>query len=107
MNYQVLFTDTAKEDLRSLAFSLAELSKDVNLARHFVLELQKSCQVLETFPESGALPRDRILKSAGYRFVVYKDYLLFYSVDREKHSVLITAVFNGKQDYMRRMRKYL
>ena len=107
MNCQVEFTDTAKEDLRPLTYRLAELSKDKELAKRFVRELQQSCKMLETFPESGALPRDRILRSSGYRFLVSKDYLTFYTIDKEKRVVYIAAVFNGKKDYMRVMRKYI
>ena len=107
MTYKVLFTDTAKEDLREIAFSIAEISKDRELAKHFVMELRKNCEILETFPEGGAVPRDRVLKSAGYRFLVYKDYLTFYLVDKEHALVYIMAVFNGKKDYLRVMRKYL
>lgn len=43
----------------------------------------------------------------GYRFLVYKDYLTFYTVDKEKASVHILTVFNGKKDYMRVMGRYL
>lgn len=107
MNCQVEFTDTAKEDLRPLAYRLAELSKDKELAKRFVRELQQSCKMLETFPESGALPRDRILRSSGYRFLVFKNYLTFYTIDKEKRVVYIAAVFNGKKEYMRVMRKYI
>lgn len=107
MSYRVQFTDTAKEDLRALAFRLADLSKNKELAKRFVRELQQNCKVLETFPESGALPRDRVLISAGYRFLVYKDYLTFYTVDNENAVVSVMAVFHGKNDYMRVMRKYI
>ena len=107
MSYRVQFTDTAKEDLRALAFRLADLSKDRELAKRFVRELQQNCKVLETFPESGALPRDRVLISAGYRFLVYKDYLTFYNVDNENAVVNVMAVFHGKNDYMRVMREYI
>lgn len=101
MNYQVEFADTAKEDLRSLAYRLAELAK------RFVRELQQSCKMLETFPESGALLGDRILRSSGYRFLAFTDYLTFYTIDKEKRVVYIAAVFNGKKDYVRVMRKYI
>ena len=107
MSYKILFTDAVKEDLREIAFHIAVISKDKELAKRFVLELQDNCRILGTFPESGALPRDRILKSAGYRFLVYKDYLTFYTVDKENSLVHIMAIFNGKKDYMRVMRKYL
>ena len=107
MKYKLFFTDTAREDLREIAFRIAEISKDRELAKRFVRELRDNCNILETFPEGGALPRDRILKSAGYRFLVYKDYLTFYTVDKEKALVHILTVFNGKKDYMRVIGRYL
>lgn len=107
MKYRILFADTATEDLRELAVHIAVISRDRELAKRFVLELQGNCKILEDFPESGALPRDRVLKSVGYRFLVYKDYLTFYTVDKENALVHIMAVFNGKKDYMRVMRPFL
>lgn len=107
MNSQVVITDTARSDLRDIALYLADLSKDKNLAIRFVKELQEKTKILELFPESGAIPRDRMLKSNGYRFLSHKDYLLFYQYDKETNIVYVMAIFNGKRDYMRVMKKYL
>lgn len=107
MNSQVVITDTARADLRDIALYLADLSKDKNLAIRFVKELQEKTKILELFPESGASPRDRVLKSNGYRFLSHKDYLLFYQYDKETNIVYVMAIFNGKRDYMRVMKKYL
>ena len=63
MNCKIVFTDTAKSDLRDIAIYLADLSKDKKLAIRFVRELQEKVKILEQFPESGAIPRDRVLKS--------------------------------------------
>ena len=107
MNCQIVFTDTAKSDLRDTAFYLADLSKDKNLAIRFVKELQERAKILEQFPEIGSIPKDRVLKSQGYRFLVHKDYLLFYLYEKAENKAYILAVFNGKRDYMRVMKKYL
>ena len=107
MNCRIVFTDTAKSDLRDIAVYLADISKDKNLAIRFVKELQERTKLLAQFPESGAIPKDRVLKSNGYRFLVHKDYLLFYFYEKEEKTVYITAVFNGKRDYMRVMKKFL
>ena len=107
MNCNIVFTDTAKSDLRDIAVYLAELSKDRNLAIRFVRELQEKTRILEQFPECGAIPKDRVLKSSGYRFLAHKDYLLFYLYEKEAHTVHIMAIFNGKRDYMRVMKKSL
>lgn len=107
MSCKVVFTDTAKLDLRDIAVYLADLSKDKNLAVRFVLELREKTKILEQFPECGSIPRDRVLKSSGYRFLTHKEHLLFYLYDKEANTVYILAVFNGKRDYMRVMKRFL
>ena len=107
MNYTVVVTDTAKQDLREIAFWIAEQSKDIETSKRFVSELKAACCKLDTFPDSGALPKDRILKSMGYRFIVHKDYLIFYLVDEVSATVNVMSIFNAKKDYMRVMRKFI
>lgn len=107
MNCQIVFTDTAKSDLRNIAFYLADISKNKTLAVRFVKELQEKAKILEQFPESGSIPKDRVLKSQDYRFVTHQDYLLFYLYEKAENKVYILAVFNGKRDYMRVMKKFL
>lgn len=102
---KIVFTDTAKSDLRDIALYLADLSKDKNLAIRFVKELREKARILEQFPESGVIPADRVLKSSGYRFLVHKNYLLFYLYEKEANTVYVMAIFNGKRDYLRVMKK--
>ncbi|MDO4203593.1 MAG: type II toxin-antitoxin system RelE/ParE family toxin [Selenomonadaceae bacterium] len=107
MSYQVKLTDTAKQDLREIALWLAERSSDIKAAKTFVSALQAKCKKLDAFPESGAFPKDRVLRSAGYRFIVHDDYLIFYKIDDAAKVVNVMAIFNGKKDYMRVMRKFI
>lgn len=104
---RIVFTDTAKADLREIAVYIAEQTRDKQIAIRFVKELQANAKILETFPESGAIPRDRVLRSSGYRFLTHKDYLLFYLYEKAENCVYVMAVFNGKRDYMRVMKKFL
>lgn len=107
MSCKIVFTDTAKSDLQEIAWYIADLTKDKNQAVRFVRNLQARTRVLEQFLESGAIPKDRILKSGGYRFLVHKDYLLFYRYKKEEDMVYIMAIFNGRRDYTRVMKRYL
>ena len=107
MSYQVLFTVTAKQDLREIALNIADISKNKDIAVNFVNEMQKKCEQLIDFPDSGALPNDRVLRSLGYRFLIYKDYLMFYTVDRDSETVYIHAAFYAKRDYTRALKKML
>lgn len=100
MSYTVRLTDTAKQDLREIAFWIADQSKDPEIAKRFVEELRY-------FSLCGAFPKDRILKSVGYRFMVHKEYLIFYLLDEEEKQVNIMAIFNSKKDYMRVMKNFI
>ena len=107
MKYSVKLTDTAKQDLREIAIWIAQKSKDIEVAKKYVQELRVECKTLASLPDRGAFPKDRILRSAGYRYIVHEEYLIFYSIDNEQHSVHIMAIFNAKKDYFRVMRKYV
>ena len=103
----VKMTVTAKEDLRKIALYIYEQSKDKGIAVRFINELKERCEVLRSFPECGSIPNDRALMSNGYRFLVHKSYLIFYLYKEEENTVYIMAVFNGKLDYMRVMKRFL
>ena len=107
MNFKVKFTATAKEDLRNIALYIAEASGEKSVAVNFVNELRQKTKILEDFPESGSLPRDRVMLSAGYRFLVHKEYLIFYHYEAKEEISYILAVFNAKRDYTRVMRKFI
>lgn len=107
MSYQVRFTETAKGDLREIAFHIADQSKEPEIAKRFILELRDTCHRLTELPGQGALPKDRILRSMGYRFLTHKGYLIFYLTDEQANIVNIMAIFHEKQDYIRVMRKYI
>lgn len=107
MSFQVKLTDTAKENLHSIATYIADQSKDKKIAINFVNELREKAKILEDFPESGAIPDDRIMKNSGYRFLVHKDYLIFYHYVPKDETSYILAFFNAKKDYSRVMRRFI
>lgn len=107
MSYTVVITDTAKQDLRDIAIWIAEQSRDIETAKRFVHELRECCKKLDKFPSTGSFPRDRVLKSAGFRFVTHKEYLVFYLIDEESKAVNVMAIFNAKKDYMRVIRNFI
>ncbi|MCI7731730.1 MAG: type II toxin-antitoxin system RelE/ParE family toxin [Solobacterium sp.] len=107
MNYRVVITDTAKQDLREIAIPLANQAKDTDAAKKFVSELTDKCKKLEALPNGGALPKDRVLLSTGYRYISHKNYLIFYLVDETEKTLRIMAIFNEKKGHIRVMPKYI
>ena len=96
MSMQVVFTGTAKNDLREIAVHLAKRSGSRELAVRFVRELQEQTAILAQFPESGAFPQDRMLKSSGFRFLTHKDYLLLYRYERAEGRVYICLLYTSR-----------
>lgn len=107
MSCAVVFTERARADLREIAFAIADLVKDVEVGIRFTKELREKTNMLTVAPESGAWPKDSILKSNGVRFLTHKDYLLFYKYQKAENRVYIMAVLHSRRDYMRVMAKSL
>ena len=103
MKYTVFITATAKSDINDIAMWIIERSKNIETATHFVNELRDKCQTLQSYPKRGILPKDRILLSLGYRYIVHKDYVIFYEIYESNYVVSVLAVFNAKRDYIRVM----
>ena len=107
MKYAIDITDTAKGLLWDIAIYIAEQSGEKETAKRFVRELETECYTLGEFPNSGANPDDRLLVSMWYKFLIHKDYLIFYTVDETNNIVYIQAIFNAKKDYTKYMRKLI
>lgn len=101
MIYDLEVTATAKENYNDIALNIYEQSKSVDIAINFVRKLQADILRLKEFPNIGAFPKDRVLLSAGYRYLVCGEYLTFYTIDENVKKIYILAVFNSKEDYTR------
>lgn len=107
MNCKVIFTDTAEADLRDMAFYIANQLRKKDIAIRFVNKLREKCEILETMPEIGSIPKDRVLVSNGYRFLAQGYYLIFYTYIKEEKAVYVNAIFNAKRDYTCVMKKFI
>lgn len=104
MQCNVVMTETAISDFKKIARDILDISKDTDTVVKYVSELKAECNRLMDFPQSGALPNDRSLVCQGYRFLVHKDYLIFYTYKDGDDTVYVKAAFNAKLDYRRVMK---
>lgn len=107
MKYTINITDTAKAQLQDVAIYIAEQSNEKEVAKNFVNEIVDKCFTLAEYPNRGANPEDRVLASMGYKFILHKEYLIFYTVDDFDCTVYIQAVFNAKKDYTKFFKKFV
>ena len=107
MSYHVRLTETAKQDLREIAYYIADQARDKEVARNFVNELRVSCNRPTDFPQAGAYPKDHVLRSMDYRHIAHKGYLIFYIVDEPEKTVNILAIFNARKDDLRVISRFI
>ena len=93
--YNVLLYPTAKQDLLEIIDYLNTLSPEAAL-RYYDL-LTEEISSLSHMPERCPHPRDLALAAKGYRYLIVKDYLVFYVISG--NTVQIRRIIYGRRDY--------
>lgn len=99
MQYKIIRTDKADEQLREIVFYIADDSGSIDIALDYLNKIETAVNWLEMFPFSGSEPHYSILKKQGYRVLVVERHLVFYKVNEEKHIVTIYAIVDGRREY--------
>ena len=68
-----------------------------NSARNITDLILNTLARLETFPRSGHIPRDKALRSGGYRFVIAGKYICVYRLIAE--TVYVYHIAHGAGNY--------
>ena len=99
MNYSILRTDKADEQLRDIIFYIAEDSGDIDIALNYLDKIETAIDRLSLFPESGSIPNYSVLRKQGYRVLIVERHLVFYKINHEAKEVLIYAIVDGRREY--------
>ncbi len=94
-HYSVRIYPSAEQDLCEIVRYLNTLSPDVAL--HYYDMLVEGIASLSTMPERCPHPRDLALTAKGYRYLIVKDYLVFYMVVGD--TVQIRRILYGRREY--------
>ena len=99
MNYSILRTDKADEQLRDIIFYIAEDSGDIDIALNYLDKIETAINRLSLSPESGSIPNYSVLRKQGYRVLIVERHLVFYKINHEAKEVLIYAIVDGRREY--------
>lgn len=99
MQYKLIRTDKADEQLREIIFYIAEDSGSVEIALNYLDKIESAVNILKEFPYTGSYPRYSILRKQGYRVLIVERHLVFYKVFLEKKEVIIYAIVDGRREY--------
>ena len=106
MNWEVEFTDQAKQDLRAIldyiSYELQEPKVAVNLVRQITKELLS----LNQMPMRYRLYDEELWQSQGLRCFPVKNYLIFYYPDESKSTVYAVRVIYGGRDISRQLSEF-
>ena len=99
MNRKIVFSKKTELQIEEIYQYVLSKSNDEDTAKRFVNELIDKTEILKTQAFVGRQLEiiDNIVTQ--YRFLVYKDYLIFYRVDENK--VYIDRILNSKMDYVK------
>lgn len=99
MNYRIVRTGKADEQIRDIIFYIADDSGSTDIALNYLDKIEKAINRLSNFPESGSIPHNSILCKQGFRVLIVERHMVFYKIDIEKKTVIIYAVVDGRRDY--------
>ena len=93
--YKIRIFPTARQDMEDVIAYLNTLSPDVAL-RYYDLLVDEIAS-LAKMPERCPRPKDLALAAKGYRYLIVKNYLVFYVVVGD--TVQIRRILYARRDY--------
>ena len=93
-------TDTADAGIRHIILYIAQQFGD-SVALKKLNEIESRIKVLEENPYIGVDPGYLILRKKGYKVLILDKDLVFYKIFENEKKVIIYAVTDQRQDYLR------
>ena len=100
MSYDIRISRAAEKDLNSAADYIESVLHNPQAADDLLDEAEKRIGELAVFPEKFSPVDDPVLKSWGIRFTLVKNYIAFYVVSEETHTVSVVRFLYGKRDWI-------
>lgn len=98
MEYNVLFTEHARDDLKRIHEYIAfELHSPRNASGITMGSLAAS-KGLTTFPRQNPVYHAEPWRGLQVRFLTYKKYIIFYKVNDEQQTVTVSRIMYGGRD---------
>lgn len=103
MKMNLVYTLQAQQDLKNIYEYIAYSLQAPQAAQNISQKLMQAAHSLETMPERNPLYREEPWHSHGLRFLPVKNYLMFYTIDKETDTVSIVRIVYGGMDISRQL----
>lgn len=98
MEYQVLITRTARDDIYNIAHYITFQLQSPNSANAIVKEIEKTVYSLDQMPERFPVYHLEPLRGRGVRFVRVRNFSVFYTVDDSLTTVNVLRILYCRMD---------
>ena len=96
--FDIRFTPQAITDLDEIKHYVADDLLNPQAAESLISLIFDKIRVLSSFPLTGAQIRSELSSLKGYRFLIIKNYLVFYRT--EESFVSIIRILYARRDYL-------
>jgi len=97
--YFLNITDIAEQDILSAIKYIADVLKAPIAANNLLDEIEKYEEILENTPNIYPFVRDEYLAEKRIKFVIVKNYILFYTINEDKKMVNVIRFLYGRRDW--------
>ena len=95
VKYQIRFLRIAEEDFNEFVSYIA--AENPAAANSFATKIEKNLELLSENPLMGRIPRDEEIRNLGYRYLIVKNYIIFYTI--EDKTILIHRILHSARNY--------
>jgi toxin ParE1/3/4 len=93
--YQIRFLKIAEEDFTEIVSYIA--AENPVAANSLATKIEKNLELVSENPLMGRIPRDEEIRNLGYRYLIVKNYIIFYTL--ENKTILIHRILHGARNY--------
>jgi len=97
--YFVNITDIAEEDILSSVRYITDELKAPKAANSLLDEIEKHEKILEKTPDIYPSVSDEYLAEKGVKFVLIKNYMMFFVINLPKKTVNVIRFLYGRRDW--------
>ena len=105
MNYSINITDIAEEDILATVGYINNTLKNSTAANNLLDEIERHEKILESTPNIYPFVYDEFLARKELKYVIIKNYLMFYTIDEENKIVTIIRFLYGRRDWINILKK--